>query len=32
MASTIRKTRVEDDSEDALIRECKEEVENSPGL
>ncbi|OCL12970.1 hypothetical protein AOQ84DRAFT_131021 [Glonium stellatum] len=27
MASTIRKTRVEDDSEDALIRECKEETD-----
>jgi len=31
MASTIRKTRVKDNSEDALIREYKEEVENSLG-
>lgn len=32
MASIIRKTRVKDNLEDALIRECKEEVENPLGL
>jgi len=28
IASIIRKTRVKDNSEDALIKECKKEVEN----
>jgi len=27
MASTVKRTRVEDDSEDALIRVCKEETD-----
>ena len=32
IASTIRKTRVENNLEDALIKKCKKEVENSLGL